>query len=107
MQITSINNQTFQARKLVPIAEYTGKILKLTPKDKEKIAKLMGKKSELTLELVSIDRLLEKKKTIIESSSLFERRCVIENEIRILEDKIKEIKLERAKKQNSKIDLMV
>ena len=80
---------------------------KVMTKDKEKIAKLMGKKSELTLELVSIDRLLEKKKTIIESSSLFERRCVIENEIRILEDKIKEIKLERAKKQNSKIDLMV
>ena len=107
MQISSINTTTFQARKLIPLSEYKGKVLKLTPKDKAKIDKLMNKKSELILELTSIDRLLNKKKTIIESSSLFERKDTIERQISILEEEIRKIKIDRFQKQNSKIDLMV
>ena len=108
MNITPTTNQSFTA--LIPKSQYKGTILKLTPKDKEKIAKLMSQKTEYEFELRAVDRLLDKKKTLIESSSLCTRRDAIENCIRQLNDAIKEVKvkrLEKQKQQAQSLDLMV
>ena len=101
MFITPVTNQNFKA--LVPKSEYKGVILKLTPKDKEKIAKLVSQKGELELELHAIEHLLNKKKTIIESSGLMYRRDKIMGEISVLENMIKNIKINRLEKQKAKI----
>ena len=97
MFIYPASNQNFRA--LVPKSEYKGVILKLTPKDKKKIAELISEKSFLEFELVTIDRLLDKKKTIIESSGLFCRREHLLGQIHTLENMIKEIKTKRLEKQ--------
>ena len=101
MFIYTISNQSFRA--LVPKSEYKGVILKLTPKDKKKIAELISKKSFLEFELVTIDRLLDKKKTIIESSGLFCRREHLLGQIHTLENMIKDIKAKRLEKQQALI----
>ena len=108
MNISPTTNQTFTA--LVPKSEYKGVILKLTKKDEEKIAKLISQKSEYIFELNAIERLLEKKKTIIESSGLFHRRSNIESHIRNIDEQIKAIKINRFEKQQGRaktLDLMV
>ena len=105
MFINPIANTNFKAK--IPLSEYRGVILKLTPKDKKKIAELGSKKADLELELHSIERLLEKKKTIIESSSLFYRREKILGEISTLEQMIKDIKISRLEKQKAKLDIKV
>ncbi len=108
MYIIPISNQNFSA--LIPASQYKGPILKLTPKDKKKIAELVSKKADLELELNSIERLLDKKKTIIESSSLLDRRDSIIYKISTLDEMIKTIKINRLEKQKAranKIDLMM
>lgn len=108
MFVAPISNQNFTA--LVPASQYKGPVLKLTPKDKKKIAELVSKKADLELELNSIERLLDKKKTIIESSSLMYRRDKILGQISVLDEMIKTIKINRLEKQKTgaeKIDLVV
>lgn len=108
MLINQISNQNFKG--LIPKSEYKGVILKLTPKDKKKIAELVDKKADLELELHSVERLLDKKKTIIESSSLLDRRDSIICKISTLDEMIKTIKINRLEKQKAranKIDLMM
>ena len=61
----NISINTYQGRKLVPLSEYKGVILKLTPKDKAEISRLQGLKSQYELELHEIETQLQKvKKTI-------------------------------------------
>ena len=103
MFINDVMHSSFKSRKLVPLKEYKGTILKLTPKDKEKISKLLEQRTYLEFELISISKLLEKKKTIIESSGLFNRLMKIEAEIRQIEDMIKDIKINRQKKQELRV----
>ena len=108
MFITPTQNQNFTA--LVPKAEYSGVVLKLTPKDKQKIANFMNKKTDLVLELHAIEGLLNKKKTIIESSGLMHRREKLLEQITTLDNLIKEVKVNRLEKQKArtkKLDLMV
>ena len=59
--------------------------------------------SFLEFELVTIDRLLDKKKTIIESSGLFCRREHLLGQIHTLENMIKDIKAKRLEKQQALI----
>ena len=108
MNTISLSNQQFKA--LVPASQYKGPILKLTPKDKEKIARLMDAKTELLFEQGFLEKLLAKKKKIIESSGLISRISHIEAKISQLEEEIKNIKMNRLKQQKSKsrkIDLMM
>lgn len=108
MNINPTSNQMFTA--VIPKSQYKGPILKLTAKDKERIAKLMDQKTEYEFELNAIDRLLDKKKTIIESSGLLYRRGIIEGYIAKLEEAIKEVKvnrLEKQKQQKYNFELMV
>lgn len=103
MLINPISNQTFTA--LVPKKDYKGIILKLTPKDKNKISELISKKTDLEFELHAIEKLLDKKKTIIESSGLMYRREKILGQISILENEIKTIKAKRLEKQKAKLNI--
>lgn len=109
MFINSISNQNFKAK--VPLSEYKGVILKLTKKDKEKIAKLIEERTLLEFELSFIDKMLDKKKTIIGCSSLANRKFKLEAFIDDITNQIKEIKINRLNKQKAraekKVDLMV
>ena len=107
MHITT-TNQTFTA--LVPKSKYKGPILNLTVKDKEKIAKLVSQKSEILFEIDILEKLLAKKKTLIESSGILNKIGNLETHLQKLDDAIKNIKiarLEEQKKEASKIDLMM
>ena len=108
MHITISSNQTFTA--LVPKSEYKGPILKLTAKDKEKISKLVSQKSELLFEINFLEKMLNKKKTLVESSNLLNRIGTLEFRIKEIDETIKSIKTTRLEKQQGKlkkIDLMV
>lgn len=109
MFINSISNQNFKAK--VPLSEYKGVILKLTKKDNEKIAKLIEQRTLLEFELSFINKMLEKKKTIIGSSTMFNRKIKLEAFINDITNQIKEIKINRLNKQKAraekKVDLMV
>ena len=61
MRINTITNTSFGTKKLVPLSEYKGTILKLTQKDKEQIAKLTKKKAEYELELMNVTKHLDRK----------------------------------------------
>lgn len=109
MIITSINVQNFQAKKLVPISQYQGPILKLTKKDKEKIALLLDKKTQISFELYGVTKLLEKNhKTITrEWQHLSIVQSKLMGEIDRINNMIKEIKIARLNKQKknlSKLD---
>ena len=54
MRINTITNTSFGTKKLVPLSEYKGTILKLTQKDKEQIAKLTKKKAEYDVKYWSV-----------------------------------------------------
>lgn len=106
MNISGINNQKFQAKNLIPLSQYKGPVLKLTPKDKEKIGQLMGKKTDLLFELDSINRLLEKRhKTITkEWQKLSNAQITISYQIEKIDNLIKEIKINRLNKQKKKLE---
>ena len=59
----------------------------------------------MEFELHAIEKLLDKKKTIIESSGLMYRREKILGQISILENEIKTIKAKRLEKQKAKLNI--
>ena len=59
----------------------------------------------MEFELHAIEKLLDKKKTIIESSGLMYRREKILGQISILENEIKTIKANRLEKQKAKLNI--
>ena len=89
---------------LIPRSEFKGPILKLTKKEKAKIAELMDKKSELELELVQVNNRLEKnQKTITkEWRQLSIVSSKLEGAISTIEKQIREIKIKRFNKQKLK-----
>ena len=102
MRINTITNTSFGTKKLVPLSEYKGTILKLTQKDKEQIAKLTKKKAEYELELMKVSRHLEKyTKSITKEWKYFSMvEYNLMGKISIIEDMIKEIKTNRLAAQN-------
>ena len=105
-----INQNTITFKAKVPLSEYKGVILKLTDGDKAKIEKLMSQKSLLELQLNSVEKMLSKKKKMIESNGLFSIYGKIQAEISDLENQIRQIKIDRKTQQTKelkKIDLMV
>ena len=105
-----INQNTITFKAKVPLSEYKGVILKLTDGDKAKIEKLMSQKSLLELQLNSVEKMLSKKKKMIESNGLFSIYGKIQAEISDLENQIRQIKIDRKTQQTKelkKFDLMV
>ena len=88
----------------VPLSEYKGIILKLTEEDKAKITELMSEKSELLIQLSSVEKKLDKHKTIAGSAGLFEIFGKIEFRIREIENAIKQIKIDRRNQQIKELE---
>ncbi len=99
------NNITFGAnRKLVPLSEYKGVILKLTSQDKEKISIYEKKIAEITIECIKLKNLVKK---CTHNHYLYEyysnRISYLEWCIRDLRTAIFEIKANRMKKQTAEV----
>lgn len=97
------NNITFSAnRKLIPLSQYKGVILKLTRQDKEKIAIYEKKIAEFIIECVKLTNLLKKyaHHPIYEyyDNQIFHLECCIQD----LRAAIAKIKADRMKKQMAK-----
>ncbi|MBQ4115364.1 hypothetical protein IJD34_08175 [bacterium] len=105
MNIQTNHGLGFKA--LIPKSEYKSVILKLTPKDKKKISELITKKSQIELELDSVEKLLDKKKTLLGSFNLSCRHQTLLGEIALIEEMIKNIKLNRLEKQKKKLNKIV
>ena len=98
----------FKAR--VPLSEYKGVILKLTKEEEAKIVNLMSEKSVLLLQLTTVEKKLNKHKTIMGSAGLYDIYGKIEGRIREIENTIKQIKINRKNQQieeMKKINLMM
>lgn len=107
MNICCNNNVSFaQSPKMVPISSYKGTILKLTKSDKEKIKALQVKRANFELDLNCVQNLLSKIKiTTRESARLFHRSVEIEGNIAIIDDLIKEIKINRLLEQKRRLNM--
>ena len=101
MLIKPISAPNFQKR--VPLSEYRGVILKLTEQEKLQISKLMSEKSLLEIQLAEVDKMLLKKKTIIASNPLNALYTKIEAEIKELEKRIRQIKIDRKNAQTESL----
>lgn len=106
MYITLTNNQTFQAKKLIPLSQYQGPILKLTSKDKEKISNLLSQKTQILFELDRIKAKLEKNcKTITKE---WQHLSIVESKllgtIDSINRQIKEIKINRLNQQKKRLE---
>lgn len=99
-----ITNSPNFTRNLVPANEYKGPILKLTKADKEKIKLLQKQKACYELELETLIKYSNKIKIMCaEGLRLHHKIFSMENNIRIVEDMIKEIKTSRLAKQIKKL----
>ena len=108
MFINPISYTNFQAR--VPLSEYKGVILQLTTEEKNKIAELISEKSALLLQLTSVEKKLDKQKTIIGSAGLSNIYMKIDARIKEIDEKIRQIKIDRKNQQIEEmknIDLVV
>ena len=97
MQIYPTSETTFNG--LVPASKYKGVVLKLTNEDKEKISKLLSEKSELLIQLTSVEKKLDKHKTIIGSAGLSNIYMKIDARIKEINDTIRQIKIDRKNQQ--------
>lgn len=105
MNINFNNNIPMMGKKLIPLSEYKGVILKLTPTDKSKIAELTQKKSILDLELYKLIQAKRNKKTLSDSEEFY-YDCKIdklEGFIADCDKLIQEIKTNRLNKQKEKL----
>ena len=100
-----IQNQQINFRanvkKLVPISEYKGPTLKLTPKEQMKVSELLKTRAGLELELVKVKEKLEKNtKHITAEYQRYEQAFVkLQGMIEKIEKLIKDIKINRFQKQ--------
>lgn len=105
MYINEISNPIFTAKKLVPLSEYKGPVLKLTKAEKAKISDLLEQRTQLSFDLDKVRKILEKNsKTITRqwqhlSIVDFKLHCEIER----IDKLIKEIKTNRLNKQKAKM----
>ena len=92
-----VNNFQINTKALVPASEYKGPVLKLTAKEKSKIARLTKTKAELLLESTKLeDRLRKNTKHITKDYQwLATRLFKLESLIQDIEKAIKEIKINR------------
>ena len=105
----SIQN-SFQAKqKLVSLSKYKGPILKLTQKDKAEIAKLIEGKTLITFELDKIRERLKKNTNTITKE--WRQLTIVESkllgEIDIIDERIREIKINRLNIQKEKLNKKV
>lgn len=99
------NNITFGAnRKLIPLSQYKGVILKLTSQDKEKIAVYEKKIAEITIECIKLKNLVKKCTHNHDLHEYYSNRIsYLEWCIRDLRAAIFEIKADRMKKQTAEV----
>ena len=96
---------TFTAKKLVPLSQYKGPVLKLTKGDKEKIAALEDSIASLEIELYKLSKyqrkkISEKQKFMSDSAQMH-----LDAEISLLRQEIQDIKMNRLNKQRAKLDI--
>lgn len=95
-------NCNFQAdKRLIPLAQYKGPILKLTRNDKAKIAQYRKTISSLELDTYKLEALAKKSKSAKETSYFFDKIQRTLFEIEKLREKIREIKIARFNKQKA------
>ena len=103
LQVSNYNFNFSSNRKLVPLSEYKGIILKLTKSDKATISKLESKIAELELEIHSLEKIDNKIKIACGKKLYYENRLnQLEIWIKFLREKIRNIKIARLKKQKIK-----
>ena len=104
MIISQTYSQKFEARKMIPISEYKGPILKLTPKERKEIAGLLDQKTQIYFELDNVRKILEKnQKTITrEWQHLSMVEFSLLAKIDDIDRRIKEIKITRLNKQKQR-----
>ena len=106
MNISFSTPQTsFTAKKLIPLSQYKGPVLKLTKTDKEKIAVLENSIAALEIELYSISKyqrkkISEKQKFLSDSAQMH-----LDARIRLLRQEIQDIKMNRLNKQRANLDI--
>lgn len=110
------SNQMFQAKsdakyvivngkKLIPISEYKGPVLKLTKADCKAIEKLQEKIENIEMEHLKIISLLSDKQLSNNTRDYYSDVCIeLESQIKTLRDEIEKIKLDRHKKQLAKMN---
>ena len=105
MQIMQFNNPVSQPNMmgLVPIKNYKGLVLKLTPADKKKIAELQAKRAGYEIELYKISVERRKKNYSFALDDYYDNKVLhIQGFIRDIEQMIKDIKTNRLNKQKAK-----
>ncbi|MBE7712076.1 MAG: hypothetical protein E7Z92_08080 [Cyanobacteria bacterium SIG31] len=104
MFISKITSNTFTAKKLVPITQYKGPILKLTAKDNEKIAELLNLRFYFETELEAITKRLSKNTKTITSEwhRLSCREQYLRSHIDSIDKTIRQIKINRLNQQKTK-----
>ncbi len=92
-------------RRLVPISEYKGAILKLTEKDKKEIGKLQKKLVALEIEHYDMQKYINSVKHV--SDNFWQKFYGIAQWIESLKAQIKDIKMNRLGIQNAKLQASV
>ena len=94
LKISAKSNVQF--RGMVPVKDYKGPVLKLTEDDIEKINKLQNSISQLEFEIYGINKLFEYKKlTPNELNFYYNKLDILEFQIKLLKDSIRQIKIDR------------
>ena len=87
--------------KLKRLCEYQGPVLKLTPKDKDKIAMLKKEIAGIETDMYKLSRYLDGCKDIRSRMYYNDQMLHFESQIEILQNQIKNIKTERFLKQKN------
>ena len=103
----TIKSKTELKTRLKPLSEYKGPILKLTSKEQERITKLNQKISELEVDLISIEKKLNKNPKIITKENVILTKLKQEADAKILMLKkiIKDIKINRLNIQKKELNM--
>lgn len=103
MNILPISSQSFtSSRKLVPIKDFQGPVLKLTKGDKARIEDLQKKKGLLEFDYCKVINYCKEKCFGVISDNFANEIGKLEFEIKLIDHAIKEIKINRYKKQMAK-----
>lgn len=104
MQITEIKPISFQGRKLIPIKDYDGVILKLTKADKKKIEAVQENINIYDSEIELLKNMSKKAETDSAFDYFYNKIWHLEQEIESAKNYIKEIKTNRLNKQKTKLN---
>lgn len=103
MAIKPIINTVYASRKLIPIAEYKGPILKLTKKEQATVQQLEKEITALELEQFNIKSYMDKTKLTSEQEDiLYDKLNRLSSWIKEFRENIQNIKIERFNKQKAK-----